>query len=124
VHYTPRHGSWLNQAEIEIGLFSRQCLGKRRIPTPGQLATEAQGLEPNHESQQGEDRLAVHTPQSAQQVRLHKKRDHAVVVLVPKKVDERIGLASRMAIGNCSQLFLDWVRIPLSPPCCQAKSSK
>ena len=32
VHYTPKHGSWLNQAEIEIGLFSRECLGKRRIP--------------------------------------------------------------------------------------------
>jgi hypothetical protein len=32
IHYTPRHGSWLNQAEIEISLFSRQCLGKRRIP--------------------------------------------------------------------------------------------
>ena len=31
VHYTPKHGSWLNQAEIEIGLLSRQCLGKRRI---------------------------------------------------------------------------------------------
>jgi hypothetical protein len=32
VHYTPVHGSWLNQAEIEIGILSRQCLGKRRIP--------------------------------------------------------------------------------------------
>jgi DDE superfamily endonuclease len=32
VHYTPNHGSWRNQAEIEIGLFSRQGLGKRRIP--------------------------------------------------------------------------------------------
>jgi transposase len=32
VHYTPTHGSWLNQAEIEIGMFSRQCLGTRRIP--------------------------------------------------------------------------------------------
>ena len=32
VHYTPTHGSWLNQAEIEIGLLSRQCLGTRRIP--------------------------------------------------------------------------------------------
>lgn len=32
VHYTPKHGSWLNQAEIEIGMFSRQCLGSRRIP--------------------------------------------------------------------------------------------
>jgi hypothetical protein len=31
VHYTPKHGSWLNQAEMEVGLLSRQCLGKRRI---------------------------------------------------------------------------------------------
>ncbi|PIP71580.1 MAG: hypothetical protein COW89_11265 [Nitrospinae bacterium CG22_combo_CG10-13_8_21_14_all_47_10] len=31
IHYTPKHGSWLNQAEIEIGLLSRQCLGKDRI---------------------------------------------------------------------------------------------
>lgn len=31
VHYTPKHGSWLNQAEIAIGIFSRQCLGKDRI---------------------------------------------------------------------------------------------
>ena len=32
VHYTPKHGSWLNQAEIAIGMYSRQCLGKARIP--------------------------------------------------------------------------------------------
>jgi transposase len=32
VHYTPTHGSWLNQAEKEIGILSRQCLGTRRIP--------------------------------------------------------------------------------------------
>jgi hypothetical protein len=31
IHLTPKHGSWLNQAEIEIGLFSRQCLGRQRI---------------------------------------------------------------------------------------------
>ncbi len=29
-HYTPKHASWLNQAEIEIGLFSRECLGRLR----------------------------------------------------------------------------------------------
>lgn len=40
-HYTPKHGSWLNQAEIEIGLFSRQCLGERRIPTLQDLEREA-----------------------------------------------------------------------------------
>jgi len=41
VHYTPTHGSWLNQAEIEISLFSRQCLGRRRIPSLGDLRREA-----------------------------------------------------------------------------------
>jgi DDE superfamily endonuclease len=40
-HYTPKHGSWLNQAEIEISLFARQCLGTRRIPTLAQLQSEA-----------------------------------------------------------------------------------
>jgi transposase len=29
-HYTPKHGSWLNMAELEISVLSRQCL-KRRI---------------------------------------------------------------------------------------------
>ena len=41
VHYTPKHGSWLNQAEIEISLFSRQCLGNRRIPAWGILRRES-----------------------------------------------------------------------------------
>jgi hypothetical protein len=41
VHYTPIHGSWLNQAEIEINLFARQCLGSRRIPDLGTLRREA-----------------------------------------------------------------------------------
>lgn len=40
-HYTPKHGSWLNQAEIEISLFSRQCLGRRRIPDLATLRREA-----------------------------------------------------------------------------------
>lgn len=41
VHYTPTHGSWLNQAEIEISLFSRQCLGRRRISSLAHLRREA-----------------------------------------------------------------------------------
>ena len=40
VHYTPKHGSWLNQAEIELSLASRQCLGKRRFPDLGTLQRE------------------------------------------------------------------------------------
>jgi len=29
IHYTPKHGSWLNMAEIELSVLSRQCLNKR-----------------------------------------------------------------------------------------------
>ena len=39
-HYTPKHGSWLNQAEIEISLLSRQCLGRRRIGDRASLRKE------------------------------------------------------------------------------------
>ncbi len=29
IHYTPKHGSWLNMAEIELSVLQRQCLGQR-----------------------------------------------------------------------------------------------
>lgn len=29
IHYTPKHGSWLNMAEIELNILSRQCLDRR-----------------------------------------------------------------------------------------------
>jgi hypothetical protein len=38
-HYTPKHASWLNMAEIEIGILSRQCL-KRRIQNRDLLERE------------------------------------------------------------------------------------
>jgi hypothetical protein len=31
IHYTPKHGSWLNIAEIELSVLTIECLGKRRI---------------------------------------------------------------------------------------------
>jgi hypothetical protein len=37
-HYTPRHGSWLNMAELELSVLSRQCLN-RRIPDRTTLDT-------------------------------------------------------------------------------------
>lgn len=39
VHYTPKHGSWLNVAEIELSVLKRQCLG-RRIPCVEQMRSE------------------------------------------------------------------------------------
>jgi len=40
IHYTPKHGSWLNMAEIELSVLSRQCLD-RRVPDFQTLQAEA-----------------------------------------------------------------------------------
>ncbi len=39
IHYTPKHGSWLNVAEIELRVLSGQCLD-RRIPERAELENE------------------------------------------------------------------------------------
>ena len=39
-HYTPKHGSWLDIAEIELSALSKQCLGKRRIDNLEDLNAE------------------------------------------------------------------------------------
>jgi hypothetical protein len=43
-HYTPKHGSWLNMAEIELSVLSRQCLD-RRIPDEETLKREIKAYE-------------------------------------------------------------------------------
>jgi transposase len=40
-HFTPKHGSWLNMAEIELSVLARQCLN-RRIPDEHTLGKETQ----------------------------------------------------------------------------------
>ena len=42
IHYTPKHGSWLNMAEIELSVLSRQCLD-RRVPNFEALEAEVAG---------------------------------------------------------------------------------
>jgi len=39
IHYTPKHGSWLNMAEIELSVLARQCLSER-FPTMEALQTQ------------------------------------------------------------------------------------
>ena len=44
LHHTPNHGSWLNMAEIELSVFSRQCLN-RRVGDEALLRREVAALE-------------------------------------------------------------------------------
>jgi hypothetical protein len=46
IHYTPKHGSWLNMAEIELSVLGRQCLS-RRIPDQQALRREVSAWERN-----------------------------------------------------------------------------
>jgi hypothetical protein len=41
IHYTPKHGSWLDMAEIELSILQRQCIG-RRIPDQTTLSDEVE----------------------------------------------------------------------------------
>ncbi len=49
-HYTPKHGSWLNMAEIEFSVLSRQCLS-RRIPDQETLKGEVQAWQNRRNAQ-------------------------------------------------------------------------
>ncbi len=44
IHHTPKHGSWLNVAEVELSVLGRQCLD-RRIPDRPTLAGEVAAWE-------------------------------------------------------------------------------
>jgi hypothetical protein len=45
-HYTPKHGSWLDMAESELGVLTNQCLD-RRIPDKSALITEVAAWQDN-----------------------------------------------------------------------------
>jgi len=63
VHYTPKHGSWLNMAEIEIGIIQRQCLRQRKANRDALLDTLR-----HWESERNDARCQIHwrftTPQA------------------------------------------------------------
>jgi hypothetical protein len=55
IHYTPKHGSWLNVAEIELSLLTRQCLD-RRLPDIPSLNQQAKAwYEKRNEKQKSVD---------------------------------------------------------------------
>ena len=51
IHYTPKHGSWLDMAEIELNVMTRQCLS-RRVETIDQLKCELAAWEEERNHQE------------------------------------------------------------------------
>ncbi len=52
IHYTPKHGSWLNIAEIELSVLSRQCLD-RRVPDFETLQAEVEAWQERRDAKGG-----------------------------------------------------------------------
>ena len=55
IHYTPKHGSWLNIAEIELSLLTRRAL-HRRIESFEMLVTETSAWADRRNDEHGEVR--------------------------------------------------------------------
>ena len=58
--YTPKHGSWLNMAEIELNVLIRQCLDRRMKRYHQGNAARGYGLERTEKQRERHNRLAVH----------------------------------------------------------------
>ena len=67
-HFTPKHASWLNMVEIEIGVMVPQCLD-RRIPEKAILVTEVAKWERRRNRRRREDQVDVHRRPSAGEAR-------------------------------------------------------
>ena len=67
-HHTPKHGSWLNMAQVELSLFSRQCLN-RRIGDEPTLKREVAALERERNQAQATIQWQFTTPDARRKLR-------------------------------------------------------
>lgn len=69
IHYTPKHGSWLNIAEIELNVMSRQCLA-RRIESISALREELASWETTAQHSNGKSEPAISDRRCQNEVKL------------------------------------------------------
>lgn len=74
IHYTPKHGSWLNMAETELGILSRQCLD-RRLPDHDTLTREVSAWE----HQRNDAECKVHWQFTTADARIKLRRLYPVI---------------------------------------------
>jgi hypothetical protein len=81
IHYTPKHGSWLNMAEIELGVLQRQCLD-RRLPDLPTVQAEVAAWQRDRNAQQ----VTVHWQFTTPDARIKLWRLYPVLEPVNSKV--------------------------------------
>lgn len=67
IHYTPKHGSWLDMAEIELNVMTRQCLS-RRIETIELLKNELSAWETKQNQKEAKIRWHFQTGQAREKL--------------------------------------------------------
>jgi DDE superfamily endonuclease len=78
-HYTPKHGSWLNMAEIELSVATTQCLD-RRLPTQERVAAEIAAWAAVRNAERRMITWTFTTPKARTKLaRLYPDRDHSSV---------------------------------------------
>jgi len=76
IHYTPKHGSWLDIAEIELSALAAQCLGTRRIPCIQSLNKELSAWE----TRRNTDQKGVDWQFTTDDARIKLKRLYPIIV--------------------------------------------
>ena len=69
IHHTPKHGSWLNMAEIELSVLARQCLDQR-LDSSGKVQQETEAWELERNEQQVEIKWQFTTAEA--RIKLHR----------------------------------------------------
>ena len=82
-HYTPRHGSWLNMAEIEFSVLSRCCL-RQRLPDEYVLRREVQALVTERNAAQAIINWRFNTPDAR---RMPEPNSTASIPSIPNMTD-------------------------------------
>ena len=82
IHYTPKHGSWLDMAEIELNVLSRQCLD-RRIPNIEELVSEVAAWE----RARNEERCTIHWTFTTDKARVKLRSLYPVITLPDGEYD-------------------------------------
>jgi len=74
IHYTPKHGSWLNMAEIELSHLSRQCLDRRIADQPSLMKETSSWC-----SQRNERGVKIDWQFTTQEARIKLKKLYPVI---------------------------------------------
>ena len=99
IHYTPKHGSWLNMAEIEIGVLARQCLD-RRIANQDILRGEVNAWQ----NQRNRDVIRVDWRFTTENARIKLKSLYPSIQKVEPLGTTRLIGQSNLQLGNGSKL--------------------